>query len=137
MKNAWKPLVLLARLEVGYDGIIIYVENQVQAKGVTLPTDEATLIAGCVVEFHIFCTTILFCMAGRNYSGTFLVPPAAAGEEKESALIRLANDASASSRYAAQARRKERAFLAAFFANHYDYHVFYNVKTNWLQALYI
>jgi hypothetical protein len=53
MNNTWETLVFLTWLKVSHNSVLIKLKDKVQAIGIALPANKATLIVGCVVQFHI------------------------------------------------------------------------------------
>jgi hypothetical protein len=46
-------LMFFSRLKVSYDSVLIKLEEKMQAVGISMSTNKATLIAACIVQFHI------------------------------------------------------------------------------------
>src|SRR5216684_1378258 len=61
MNNSREALMFFTWLKVGDDGILIELKDKVQAIGIALATDKATLIVSCVVQFHIQYPNVMYC----------------------------------------------------------------------------
>jgi hypothetical protein len=53
MNNSRKALMFLSWLKVSYNSVLIKPKEKMQAVGIAMPTNKATLIVARIVQFHI------------------------------------------------------------------------------------